>query len=281
MSNSKTLPLRRNSLAVSASAPRSRPRESGLGGNWDETKWNPPSLPTKALIDAFTPDTPVFVTRYDGHMGLANSVALRLAGITANTPNPPGGVIVRDEKGNPTGALKDAATDYIDKVIPPISHDQRMRIVKRALAYAASVGVTSVQHMEADYEDIAVYAELQRRAELTTRIYAAPLITNVDDQAKLGIGHAFGGPYLRIGAVKAFADGSIGSKTAYFFEPFLTEDGHRALLSDEVNPLSLMRDRMMNAGAAELQLTTHGIGDAGISSILDLNANISKAHGEA
>ena len=90
-----------------------------LGGNWDETKWNPPSMPTKELIDAVTPDTPVFVSRYDGHMGLANSVALRLAGITSKTPDPPGGTVVRDAQGNPTGALKDAATDYIEKVIPP------------------------------------------------------------------------------------------------------------------------------------------------------------------
>lgn len=190
-----------------------------LGGNWDETKWNPPNMPTKELIDALTPDTPVFVSRYDGHMGLANSVALRLAGITAKTPDPPGGTIVRDAQGNPTGALKDAATDYVDKVIPSLSHAQRVKVVERALRYAASVGVTSVQHMDASYADIAVYAELLQRGELTTRIYAAPLITHVEDQAKIGIRHAFGGPYLRIGALKAFADGSLGSGTAYFYEP--------------------------------------------------------------
>jgi predicted amidohydrolase YtcJ len=121
-------------------------------------------MPTKELIDALTPDTPVFVSRYDGHMGLANSVALRLAGITAKTPDPPGGTIVRDAQGNPTGALKDAATDYIGKVIPPLSHDQRVKIAKRALRYAASVGVTSVQHMDASYADIAIYDELLQRA---------------------------------------------------------------------------------------------------------------------
>src|SRR6266566_9319179 len=85
-----------------------------LGGDWDETKWNPATIPTKELIDPLTPDTPVFVSRYDGHMVLANSVALRLAGITAQTPDPPGGVIVRDAQGNPTGILKDAATEYVN-----------------------------------------------------------------------------------------------------------------------------------------------------------------------
>jgi predicted amidohydrolase YtcJ len=252
-----------------------------LGGNWDETKWNPPNMPTKELIDALTPDTPVFVSRYDGHMGLANSVALRLAGITAQTPDPPGGTIVRDEQGNPTGALKDAATDYIDKVVPALSHDQRLNAVKRALKYAASVGVTSVQHMDAAYGDIAVYNELLERGELTTRIYAAPLITHVDDQAKLGIGHAFGGPYLRIGALKAFADGSLGSGTAYFFEPFLNQGNNRGLLSDEMHPVSLMLERYMKADAAGLQICTHAIGDEGISTILDLYLEVEKAHGES
>jgi len=252
-----------------------------LGGNWDETKWNPPNMPTKELIDAVSPDTPVFVSRYDGHMGVANSVALRLAGITAKTPDPPGGTVVRDAEGNPTGALKDAATDYIDKVIPPLSHDQRLKIVVRALAYAASVGVTSVQHLVASYDDIAVYSELLQRDELTTRIYAAPSITQVDDLAKLGIGRAFGGPYLRIGALKAFADGSLGSGTAYFYEPFLNQGSNRGLLSDEMHPISLMRNRYMKADAAGLQICTHAIGDEGISTILDLYSEVIKAHGEA
>jgi predicted amidohydrolase YtcJ len=251
------------------------------GGNWDETKWNPPNMPTKEMIDALTPDTPVFVSRYDGHMGLANSVALRLAGITAQTPDPPGGTIVHDAQGNPTGALKDAAMDPIYKVIPPLSHDRRVKVVKRALAYAASVGVTSVQHMETSYADIAVYSELLRRGELTTRIYVAPLITHVDDQVKLGIGHAFGGPYLRIGAVKAYADGSLGSGTAYFYEPFLNQGTNRGLLADEMHPISLMRDRYMKADAAGLQICTHAIGDEGISTILDLYTDVIKAHGEA
>jgi predicted amidohydrolase YtcJ len=252
-----------------------------LGGNWDETKWTPPNIPTKQLIDALTPDNPVFVTRYDGHMGVANSVALRLAGITAQTQDSPGGTIVRDAQGNPTGALKDAAAELMYKAIPELTHDQRVRIVKRAMAHAASLGVTSVQNMSADYEDIAVYDELLQRGELITRIYAAPLIGNVHDLAKIGVRHAFGGPYLRIGALKGFADGSLGSGTAYFYEPFLNQGDNHGLLSDEMHPISLMRDRMMTADAAGLQLCTHAIGDQAISIILDLYAEVTKAHGEA
>jgi predicted amidohydrolase YtcJ len=250
-----------------------------LGGDWDETKWSPAELPTKELIDAATPNTPVAVNRYDGHMVLANSLALRLAGITAQTPDPDGGVIVRDKNGNPTGALKDAAQDMLFKAIPPLTHDQRRHAIERALEHAASLGVTSVQNMNPDYADIAVYNELLNEGKLTTRIYAAPLITQVDDQVKIGIRRAFGGPYLRIGAVKAYADGSLGSATAYFFEPFSDQPDNRGILSDEMHPISLMRDRMMRADAAGLQICTHAIGDAGISAILDIYAEIEKQYG--
>jgi predicted amidohydrolase YtcJ len=265
---------------IAAQAKKTPKGEWIQGGDWDETKWSPVSLPTKELIDPVTPDNPVFVSRYDGHSALANSAALRLAGITSQTPDPPGGVIVRDAQGNPTGDLKDAATDIVFKVIPPLSHEQRLRAVRRALEYAASVGVTSVQNMDPDYADIAAYAELLQNGELTTRIYAAPLIDQVDDQVKIGIRHAFGGPFLRIGAVKAFADGSLGSRTAYFFEPFSDEPGNHGLLGEEMQPLSLMRDRMMKADAAGLQICTHAIGDQAISIILDLYADIVKAHGQ-
>jgi hypothetical protein len=258
---------------------RSAKGEWLLGGDWDETKWTPAQMPTKELIDPVTPDTPVAVDRYDGHMVLANSLALKLAGITAQTPDPDGGVIVRDRAGIPTGALKDAAMDLLLKAVPELNHAQRLHAIERALAHAASLGVTSVQHMNPDYADIAVYAELLEQGKLTTRIYAAPLITLVDDQAKIGIRHAFGGPYLRIGAVKAFADGSLGSSTAYFFNAYSDQPDNHGLLADEMHPISLMRDRMMSADAAGLQICTHAIGDAGISAILDIYSDIEETHG--
>ncbi len=250
-------------------------------GDWDETKWTPAKFPTRQMIDAVTPDNPVFVYRYDGHMALANSLALKLAGITAQTADPPGGVIVRDGHGNPTGALKDAAVSFVEKVIPPLSHEQRLHAARRALAYAASLGVTSVQHMNPNHADVAVYSELDDLGELTTRIYAAPLIDEVDDQVKVGVRRAFGDSFLRIGAVKAYADGSLGSRTAYFFDPYTDEPKNSGLLSELMQPLSLMRDRMMKADAAGLQICTHAIGDRGISMILDLYQEIEQAHGPA
>jgi predicted amidohydrolase YtcJ len=252
-----------------------------LGGDWDETKWTPAELPTRELIDPVTHDTPVFVSRYDGHMGVANSAALRAAGINAQTPDPPGGTIVRDAQGNPTGALKDAAQDLLYKAVPPLSQDERIHAVKRALAHAASFGVTSVQHMSADYEDIAVYGELLDRGELTARIYVAPSIVGYEDLAKIGVRRAFGGPFLRIGAVKGFADGSLGSRTAYFFEPFTDTPGNRGLLSSDMQPPAAMRDRMLKADAAGLQLCTHAIGDQAISIILYFYADIVKEHGKS
>ncbi|MGH9734160.1 MAG: amidohydrolase [Candidatus Acidiferrales bacterium] len=251
-----------------------------LGGHWDETKWDPPQLPTKEIIDKVAPDTPVFVMRYDIHMGVANSLALQLAGITAATPEIPGGTIIRDAQGNPTGALKDAAMHYMFKVIPPLSHAQRISAVKRALLHAATLGVTSVQHMNPDYADISVYSELLDRGELTARIYAAPLIAQgADDQAKVGIRRAFGGPWLRIGAVKGFADGSLGSRTAYFFDDYADQPGFHGLLADAMHPISRMLDGMKRADDAGLQLCTHAIGDQAISIVLDLYSEIARTDG--
>ncbi|PYX58710.1 MAG: amidohydrolase [Acidobacteria bacterium] len=253
------------------------------GGNWDETKWNPATLPTKELIDKLTPNTAVFVVRYDGHMGLANSVALRLAGITAQTPDPPGGVIVRDAQGNPTGILKDAATEYVNRVIPPMSHEQRLRTIRHALAHAASLGVTSIADMNDEYSDsyadIEAYSELLEQGELTARVYVAPSISDWPDQAKIGLRHAFGSSYLRVGALKGFADGSLGSRTAYFFEPFDDDPSNRGLLRAQMQPLSAMRERMMRADASGLQVSMHAIGDQAISMVLDLYSEVEKSHG--
>jgi predicted amidohydrolase YtcJ len=248
-------------------------------GNWDETKWSPAALPTRQDIDAVTPNNPVSLDRYDGHMIIVNSQVLKLAGITAKTLDPPGGVIVRDASGQPTGALKDAAIELVDHVTPVPTPAQRRRIIENALHEAASHGVTSVQDMTLDYGDLAVYSQLLREGKLSVRFYGAPPIGKVSDQAKLGIGHAFGSDSLRIGALKMFADGSLGSRTAYFFEPFTDEPQNRGLLFKDMLPLSRTRQRLQLADASELQVCTHAIGDAAISTTLDLYQEIEKRNG--
>jgi hypothetical protein len=212
-------------------------------------------------------------------MILANSRALALAGITASTPDPPGGVIVRDRNGEPTGALADAAVTLMEKVIPAPTPEQRRRAIEGALREAASHGVTSVQDMAEDYGNLQVYAQLLREGKLTVRLYGAPPIAKFDDQARLGIGHAFGGPSLRIGALKMFADGSLGSRTAYFFEPFLDTPDIRGILSADMLPIGRTRERLMRADTAGLQVCTHAIGDAAISTILDLYDDVATDHG--
>jgi hypothetical protein len=248
-------------------------------GNWDETKWKPAGLPTRHDIDAVTPDNPVSLDRYDGHMILVNSKVLAIAGITSKTPDPPGGRIVRDAAGEPTGALKDAAIELVEKVAPPPSPAQRRRTIETALHWAAGLGVTSVQDMSLDYGDLSVYSQLLREGKLSVRLYGAPLIAKVEDQAQLGIGHAFGGPSLRIGALKMFADGSLGSRTAYFHESYSDEPGNRGLLFSDMLPIERARDRLLRADAANLQVCTHAIGDAAISAVLDLYENVQKTDG--
>ena len=264
---------------LAAQAARTAAGEWILGGAWDETKWSPRHEPTAALIDDVTRNVPVFISRYDGHQGLANSVAMRLAGISAGTADVAGGVIVRDESGAPTGIFKDAAQELIFKVIPPRSHEQRLADARRALAQAASVGVTSVQHMSAGYADVAAYSELLERGQLTARIYCAPLETGWQDQARVGVRRAWGSPYLRLGAVKGFADGSIGSRTAALLRPYSDEPGNRGILSAEMQPPEAMRERLMQADAAGLQLRVHAIGDRAISMVLDMFEAIEKANG--
>jgi predicted amidohydrolase YtcJ len=256
-----------------------------LGGDWDETKWPGEKLPTKELIDSLTPNNPVFLDRYDGHAALANSIALRMAQIDAQTPDPPGGVIVRDAQGVPTGVLKDAAEYAILKIIPPLSHEQRLTAIRRALAYAASLGVTSFQEMNDEntdsFADISAYDELLQSRELTARVYVAASIADWQKEAQLGVRHGFGSPWLRIGALKGFADGSLGSRTAYFFEPYTDEPGNAGLLRDQMHPLAQMQEWITGADAARLQVCIHAIGDRAISTILDVYAEAIKAHSSA
>jgi predicted amidohydrolase YtcJ len=250
-----------------------------LGGTWDDQAFRPPRLPTRQDLDGLTPDTPVFVDRYDGHMALANSAALRLAGVTRDTPAPAGGEIVRDARGEPTGILKDAAMALVYRVVPPLSREGRLRALGQGLRHAAALGVTSVQDMNPSYEDVAAYADLAERGELTLRIYAAPLETQWQDQARLGLRHAFGSPWLRLGALKGYADGSLGSTTAYFFEPYADAPHTRGLLADEMQPLAAMRERLLGADAAGLQLCIHAIGDAAIAQTLHLFEDVVQANG--
>jgi predicted amidohydrolase YtcJ len=256
------------------------PRDEWItGGDWDEQIWARPALPTRELIDALTPDVPVFVNRYDEHMALANSVALRVAGITARTPDPPGGLIVKDTRGNPTGILKDAAMGAVYKVMPALSLERRARALRRALDHMASLGVTSVQDMGPGQDDIDLYAAAAARGELTARIRAVPPALRVVDRLAAPATVKPATAVLRVSGAKTFADGSLGSTTAFFFEPYTDDPNARGLLADEMQPLEGMRSRMLAIDRAGEQLCVHAIGDQAISMVLDLLAEVEKTNG--
>ena len=137
-----------------------------------------------------------------------------------------------------------------------------------------------MQDMGSDPEDVNVWAELLSKGELTVRVHSAAPIATVLDQAKVGFPHAFGSAWLRVGALKGYADGSLGSSTAYFFEPYLDAPGTVGLLADGMHPLSKMKERILAADAADLQVCIHAIGDRGISTVLDLYGELEKERGK-
>lgn len=251
-----------------------------LNGNWDHENWNPPNLPTRQLIDAVTPDNPVFINRLDGHMCLANSLALKLAGVTRETPDPPGGTIVRDASGEPTGVLKDAAMSYVEKVIPNPSEEEIAEAIRAAMRYAAENGVTSVQDMSASPDVFAIYQKLLASGELTVRIYGHQPLSEWQRLARVGVRAGLGNEKLKIGALKGFADGSLGSTTALFFDPYLDAPATQGLPSDEMFPESKMLNNILNADRAGLQIAVHAIGDKANKTILDLFAEVEKQNGQ-
>lgn len=241
------------------------------GGEWDEQLWQPYRLPHRAMIDASTPDNPVFVSRLDGHMALANAVALKLAGITRETPDPPGGTIVRDANGEPTGLLKDAAMGAVYAVIPMRTLDERVAAARVGLAEAARVGVTSFCDMSDSeaFEDFRAYQRLEREGALTARVYQFVPLSELARLEAAGVEKRFGGPRLRIGGLKGFSDGSLGSSTAYFFDPFEGEPRNRGLAMEELTN-GAMAKWVAQADAANLHVAIHAIGDRANAEVLSI-----------
>jgi predicted amidohydrolase YtcJ len=249
------------------------------GGDWDHERWPDTKLPTKELIDSITPDTPVFVSRLDGHMALANSLALKLAGVTRQTVDPPGGVIVRDKSGEPTGVLKDAAQSFVWKVISPATFDEKLAAARAATNYAAKLGVTSVQDMSAG-TDVGVYQTLLDRGELKTRIYAVAPLPAWERLARTGVRAHFGSEMLRVGGLKGFGDGSLGSTTALFYEPYRDDPSTSGIAGDEMYPEGAMLKRVSEADRAGLQILIHAIGDRANDLILSIYEQVERENGK-
>ncbi len=263
---------------IAAKAKMLAPGRWLLGGDWDEQAWASAKLPTRQMIDAVTGDHPAFLSRYDGHAVLANSLALKLAGVTRATPDPVGGVIVRDGTGEPTGIFKDAAQDLISRAIPRPSEAEMTEALHAALAEAARVGLTSLHSItvDADSWNGSFTGEIQllRRAELegwlTCRMYEIIPITRWEKLRDAGIEHNMGDDFIKLGGVKAFADGSLGSATAWMYEPFADDPGNRGIPLPLMNPPAKMEALASGADLAQIQICIHAIGDRAIAEILDM-----------
>ena len=249
------------------------------GGNWDHELWGG-ELPRKDWIDAGTPNHPVMVSRLDGHMVLANSAALKAAGITRATRDVEGGTIVRDAGGEPTGVLKDNAMSLVAGAVPDPSPEELDAALKAAMAYAAAQGVTSVQHM-GTWNDLEAFGRAHDANELTTRIYAAVPLASWERlrdtiAAKTFGGDGHGDAWLHIGALKGFVDGSLGSHTAAFEEPFSDAPRDRGLL---VNTPEELYAWASGADKAGLHVVVHAIGDRANRTLLDIYARVSEEDG--
>ncbi len=250
-----------------------------LGGRWNHELWPGSPLPTKTWIDGCTQDNPVLISRYDGHMVLANSLALRLAGITRDTLCPIDGEIEKDDNGEPTGLLRDQAISLVQKIIPSPSEDQLTLAITAALSQARRYGITGI-HDNANKEDFAIYQKLYERGELTCRIYCMMPIHQWKSMVDIGVRAAYGNDWIRIGALKGFADGSLGSSTALFFNPYKDNPHNCGLALADMSPQGKTFHAVQEADRAGLQICFHAIGDKANHLVLDMYEAIFKASGE-
>ena len=258
-------------------AKRLRPGEWITGGDWDHELWTGAPLPRRSWIDSVTPLNPVFVSRLDGHMALANTAAIRAARVDRSTLTPVGGEIARDPKtGELLGVFKDAAMNLITAAIPEPSTERRDSATARALRHAASLGVTAAAHVSASWADVASYRRLYQAGRLTMRM-AVYLPLEQWRAVADSIAVAPGDDMLRVGGVKGYVDGSAGSRTAYFFEPFSDSAGYAGILTTSEPDL---RAWIGAADSALLHVVVHAIGDRANVLLLDIFDSVANAHGE-
>jgi predicted amidohydrolase YtcJ len=253
-----------------------------VGGEWDHDRTFGGKLPDAALIDKYVPDRPVFLRRYDGHMAVVNTRVLKMAGITAETRDPPGGVIYRKpDSREPSGLLRDNAMDRVASLVPAPTESEIAEGVRAALDEARRVGVTSVQDMDGSGEAtrrklFGMYQRLAKSGKMTLRIDLYWPLAEWNKLARLGIEAGFGDDWVRIGGVKGFVDGSLGSSTAKFFDPYLNEPGSTGVY---VTPLRQLQEYIRDADRAGLSIAIHAIGDQANAELLDIFATVAKMNG--
>ena len=243
-------------------------------GDWDHEQWGG-ELPTREWIDSVTPNNPVWVNRLDGHMALANSAALRAAGVNRETRGVPGGTIVHDARGEPTGILKDNAQSLVERAMPARTPEQEDRALDAAMRYVAGNGVTSVHNM-GSWGDLAVFERAQAAGRLITRIYAAVPLSTWERLRDTVRARGHGDAWLAIGGLKGFVDGSLGSHTAAMLEPFTDAPNDTGLF---VNTPENLYQWTSGADKAGLNVIVHAIGDRAIRTQLDIYARVAREDG--
>jgi predicted amidohydrolase YtcJ len=246
------------------------------GGDWDHERWAGSPLPERGWIDSVTPNNPVFVSRLDGHMALANTAALRLAGLTRASPDIPGGTIVRGASGEPTGILKDEAQNPVWAVVPTPTETQSDSAITRAVAWAASKGVTAVADMSVPWFEVAALKRARARGTLTTRVSVYVPLQDWRRMADTVRANGVGDESLRVAGVKGYVDGSLGSNTALFYQPYDDAPQTSGLM---VTPEDSLRAWIGAADSARLQVAVHAIGERANGILVDIYDSVAKAHG--
>jgi predicted amidohydrolase YtcJ len=244
-------------------------------GSWDHELWGG-ELPTRDWIDKDTANTPVFISRLDGHMALANSLVMKLAGIDEKTPDPDGGSIVRDDNGRPTGVLKDNAMNLVYKVIPSPSDQELAQGLERAMQHAVARGLTQVHDMGGveDWRVMELYRRTKASDKLRLRIYSFAPLADWQKAAEYKKHHGTGDDWLRWGGMKGFVDGSLGSTTAWFHKPYDDASNTTGLTVEDTEQL---RAAIIAADRSGLHVAVHAIGDRANDWLLDAFEKVEQA----
>ena len=238
-----------------------------LGRGWDQNDWAVQKFPTKDVLDRVSGDHPVWLRRVDGHAAWANSRALELAGVTSATVDPPGGRIERAADGTPTGVLVDNAMALVEAKLPSPTREQRARSISLALQRCAELGLTAVHDAGIDTEELSIYEELAAKGQMPIRVFAMLAAGEVWKPDALPAEKPDAGDgRFRLFAVKAYADGALGSRGAALLEPYADDAGNRGLLRTTPDTLELIATRCLERGYA---LCVHAIGDRGNRIVLD------------
>lgn len=247
------------------------------GAGWDESKLAEHRYITRKDLDAVAPDNPIWLEHFTGHLGVANSRALELAHLTRETPTPSGGVIEKDDSGEPTGVLKDNAQDLVTAILPQDAPDLAYKAVRVVNDKAIEAGLTSIHDINVPADGMRAYQQARKEGWLKLRVQMAPLVASVEDAHKLaatGLYTGFGDDTLKLGAAKMFADGGMAAKTIGLYTPAAGEPGNLGLLIWKPED---MRKAHYTLAAAGWQLETHAIGDRAMDEVLDSYQSVMKA----